>query len=395
MSALACATLVLGLAASAAAATVTPSPAASVQPASTASSGVTPRPSAGSLRATDGSSGLPALTAAPFAQARAKLLALADQANQALQEVVEANTALAAHEATAAKAHTRLTQAQARSAAARLDLDRYANAAFRSQLGAGSMGSVLVALGSKDPSELLSTLSLLDQVTVQKSAVLTDLLGAERAEAAAVKAADDATAAVKADHARSVAAKAAADAAVKAQLAALMKLQAQWSGSSAVTAGVPMLWWAPVGPTAKDPMPPCAGGDITGATNGALPTAALCPLWQSPGQLLAAPAAAAFNLMSVEYAAAFGTPICVGSSYRTFAQQAALHGSKPGMAAPAGRSNHGWGRAADLCGGIDKDGTPQNTWLRMNAARFGWFHPAWADEGGSGAYEPWHWEFAG
>ena len=30
----------------------------------------------------------------------------------------------------------------------------------------------------------------------------------------------------------------------------------------------------------------------------------------------------------------------------------------------------------------------------MNAARFGWFHPAWADEGGSGAYEPWHWEFA-
>ena len=39
-------------------------------------------------------------------------------------------------------------------------------------------------------------------------------------------------------------------------------------------------------------------------------------------------------------------------------------------------------------------GTPQHRWLQANAVAFGWFHPSWAQTGGSKP-EAWHWEFAG
>ena len=32
-------------------------------------------------------------------------------------------------------------------------------------------------------------------------------------------------------------------------------------------------------------------------------------------------------------------------------------------------------------------------WLSGNGPTFGWDNPAWARRGGSGPYEPWHWEF--
>jgi LAS superfamily LD-carboxypeptidase LdcB len=32
--------------------------------------------------------------------------------------------------------------------------------------------------------------------------------------------------------------------------------------------------------------------------------------------------------------------------------------------------------------------------MQQNAALYGWFHPAWAQAGGS-LPEPWHWEYAG
>jgi LAS superfamily LD-carboxypeptidase LdcB len=62
------------------------------------------------------------------------------------------------------------------------------------------------------------------------------------------------------------------------------------------------------------------------------------------------------------------------------------------MAAVPGTSNHGWGRAVDLCGGIESFGTPQHDWLVANAPRFGWVHPSWAEVTGSRP-EPWHFEF--
>ena len=32
--------------------------------------------------------------------------------------------------------------------------------------------------------------------------------------------------------------------------------------------------------------------------------------------------------------------------------------------------------------------------MSVNAGRFGFLHPAWADQGG-GREAPWHWEYAG
>lgn len=65
--------------------------------------------------------------------------------------------------------------------------------------------------------------------------------------------------------------------------------------------------------------------------------------------------------------------------------------------APAGRSNHGWGRAVDFAdrgGSILSCHDKEFRWLQANAHRFGWVHPAWAHCGKS-TQEPWHWEYAG
>ena len=35
----------------------------------------------------------------------------------------------------------------------------------------------------------------------------------------------------------------------------------------------------------------------------------------------------------------------------------------------------------------------EHTWLKENAPDFGWDNPDWARSGGSGPYEPWHWEY--
>lgn len=64
--------------------------------------------------------------------------------------------------------------------------------------------------------------------------------------------------------------------------------------------------------------------------------------------------------------------------------------------APAGRSNHGWGRAVDFSNGrsVLTCYDDEFHWLKLNAHRFGWVHPEWAHCGKS-TQEPWHWEFAG
>lgn len=64
--------------------------------------------------------------------------------------------------------------------------------------------------------------------------------------------------------------------------------------------------------------------------------------------------------------------------------------------APAGKSFHGWGRAIDFktSRGILSCYSDDFHWLKNNAHRFGWVHPAWA-HCGKKTEEPWHWEFAG
>lgn len=148
----------------------------------------------------------------------------------------------------------------------------------------------------------------------------------------------------------------------------------------------------------QDPPPPassCAGGSLTGFGNGELPTSSLCALWGAPSQRLRADAAAAFGELSRAYAGEFGRPMCVTDSYRTYYEQVELKRRKPGLAATPGTSQHGWGLAVDLCDGVENDGSAANIWLHNNAGRFRFFHPRWADSGGGGPYEPWHWEFSG
>ncbi|MGY1785723.1 D-alanyl-D-alanine carboxypeptidase family protein [Geodermatophilus sp. SYSU D00698] len=130
-----------------------------------------------------------------------------------------------------------------------------------------------------------------------------------------------------------------------------------------------------------------------GYPNGLIPPSALCPIGVG-GHSLRCDAAAAWRAMSAAFASAFGQPICITDSYRTYAGQVRLYGEKPALAAVPGTSNHGWGLAVDLCGGIDGFGTPQYAWMVANAGRFGWLHPTWADPG-NGREEPWHWEYAG
>ncbi len=130
-----------------------------------------------------------------------------------------------------------------------------------------------------------------------------------------------------------------------------------------------------------------------GYPNGLIPPSAMCELGVG-GHSLRCDAAAAYRAMSGAYAAAFGGPLCITDSYRTYAGQVKLYGEKPALAAVPGTSNHGWGLAVDLCGGIQTFGTPQYAWMVANAGRFGFLHPTWADPG-NGREEPWHWEYAG
>jgi len=141
--------------------------------------------------------------------------------------------------------------------------------------------------------------------------------------------------------------------------------------------------------------PPSYDGDRAwgGYPNGLIPPSALCPLGVA-GHLLRCDAAAAYRAMSAAYAGAFGGPICITDSYRSYAVQVRLFGEKPALAAVPGTSNHGWGLAVDLCGGIDRYDTAAYDWMKANAGRFGFLHPEWA-EPGHGREEPWHWEYAG
>ena len=128
--------------------------------------------------------------------------------------------------------------------------------------------------------------------------------------------------------------------------------------------------------------------------NGFLPPEMLCPLRTAPGQQLAAQAAAAFDQLSDLYAQTFGKPLCVTDSYRSYAEQIDVFARKPSLAATPGRSQHGWGLAVDLCGGVERFDSAPFLWLKANAPTYGFIHPDWAEQGGSKP-EAWHWEYVG
>lgn len=95
-----------------------------------------------------------------------------------------------------------------------------------------------------------------------------------------------------------------------------------------------------------------------------------------------------FRLVATYYTDAYGAQVKTGTTTERVC-------TGPPTAYP-GTSNHGWGRAIDF-----KDRRNVLTcydkeflWLKNNAHRFGWVHPAWA-HCGMETQEPWHWEYAG
>ena len=131
-----------------------------------------------------------------------------------------------------------------------------------------------------------------------------------------------------------------------------------------------------------------------GEANGFLSEQALCPLAVGRGHRLRTDAARAFDALSEAHRAQFGQPLCVTDAYRSYAAQVDVFKRKPSLAATPGRSQHGWGLAVDLCGGVQTFGSTAHEWLRANGGRFGWHHPRWAQRNGSKP-EPWHWEYTG
>jgi hypothetical protein len=140
-------------------------------------------------------------------------------------------------------------------------------------------------------------------------------------------------------------------------------------------------------------LPGCDGTvPITSMSNGNVPSANLCTLWDGE-EKLRADAAVALAKMNVAYRKRFGHDMVIIDGYRTLSEQYAMKESRGGYAAAPGTSEHGWGIAVDFGDGASSRSSLAYQWLRANAADYGWYNPAWAQPGGSGPNEPWHWQY--
>ncbi len=351
-----------------------------------------------------------------------RLAALADQAGKALEAYVTLRDAAFAARAEEAEERERYNAARLLMNQERSNLGRYASSAYRNGGSAGQMAMLASLLDAKSVTDIGRGAADLEWAGNQQSYTVDRV---RAAEAEAARAADAAAAAKEkaesaerdgriakeradqlvsqqralvaqlAEEARSTrtAARQAADEA--AQMAAARRVAAERRAAaarerqSAVRRGEAVRFNAAAAGSGA-----CAGGDLSSYSNGEVPRAMLCPLWGAEWHVLRADAAATFSALSKAYAANFGRPICITDSYRSYEMQVDVHRRKPNMTATPGTSNHGWGTAVDLCDGVQSFNTPTYRWMQNNAPRFGWFHPSWADPGGS-RQEPWHWEFGG
>jgi hypothetical protein len=139
-------------------------------------------------------------------------------------------------------------------------------------------------------------------------------------------------------------------------------------------------------------LPGCDGKSVDlGAANGRIDRDDLCELWS--GEFLRADAAVALARLNVEFSSTFGRDLCITDGYRSYGEQVSVRSRKPRLAARPGTSQHGWALAVDVCKGEASARTDEYQWMRENAPDFGWDNPDWARSGGSGPFEPWHWEY--
>jgi hypothetical protein len=142
----------------------------------------------------------------------------------------------------------------------------------------------------------------------------------------------------------------------------------------------------------RDPLPGCDAVGTTTSTNGGLGSDELCALPFAPGEQLAARAAVALTALNDAFRSEFGTDLALADSYRSLGEQYAVKRSRGYLAAKPGTSMHGLGLAIDLAGSVTGNKAAYQ-WLVENGAAYGWENPAWARRGGSGNYEPWHFEY--
>lgn len=143
--------------------------------------------------------------------------------------------------------------------------------------------------------------------------------------------------------------------------------------------------------TARDPLPDCDLEASVDGSNGQLADHSLCDLWQS-GEKLRPDAAVSLSALNEAFRARFGRDLCLVDSYRSLSSQYSVKASRGFLAATPGTSMHGWGLAIDLCS-KETGSAEVYKWLWDNAPAYGWENPPWAQRGGSGKYEPWHFEF--
>ena len=263
-------------------------------------------------------------------------------------------------------------------------------------LGARRTGQVLLNRSEQQTADFAVASS-----DAERRSALAERQALDAQLAALVRRADELSAelAVTADalaRARAVEATRARQAAARqdaARQAAARRAAAASALSSPVLAG-PLV---PVDDVPPSPATSSAGCQPPGGlreANGFLSPATLCPLAAGGGHRLRTDAARAFDRLSAAYAASVGKRLCITDSYRSYAAQVDVFKRKPRLAATPGRSQHGWGLAVDLCGGVQVFGSAAHEWMRANAGQFGWTHPRWAQQGGSKP-EPWHWEYVG
>lgn len=356
---------------------------------------------------------------AVLGQEKSRMAALSQEASAALEQYAKAKAAAEQAAAADDRAKARLAKATAATQRAHLELGEFAATAYR----AGGDVSQLMLLNALTSSGSLNDVTdgwvYARQAGAQKAYSLTQFQDAQAEQQDATRAAET-TAAAAADTAnQALAARQTATQLVAdqkdlvAQLGTLAdKAQADAVAAAKVTEAMrTRIETAREAEAAEQQSSgqdrikipadsSCKGGNVLGYPNGRLPVSALCPLYGAPWQILRADAAASFNAMSRAYEKQFGHPICITDSYRSYAAQVDAHKRKPDITATPGTSNHGWGKAVDLCAGtvahpVGLDySSPTYGWLQLHAPQYGWYHPSWAEPTGYRP-EPWHWEFTG
>lgn len=339
-----------------------------------------------------------------------ELQTVTDEANDALEAKAAANETARLSLARAASSRATAVRLAEQLARKHQQLRDWAFSAYSDGGSTAEMVSVFDAL-LNDPAKAGNPVGDLAYLTDERIRLFDDIRDLTERQAEAAQRAQDESAAAQEAAAEATRTTVAAEEALDTQREAVATAQEEHASTLREAAPLVSILLGMSSPEAKargeallreltdnnielpDLSRPCS--DDEGVyPNGQLPASALCPLWMADGHFAIPSAAVAFNALSQSFAEDFGRPICVTDSYRSFSEQVAVKATRGFWAAPPGTSNHGLGKAVDLCGGINSFGTIEHLWMKQNAPLFGWFHPSWAAPDGRKP-EPWHWEYAG